>query len=602
VNEVAPGGRIRSLDGLRGFAVLAVLLYHLNISWMRGGFLGVSVFFTLSGFVITRVLMNEQRSTGRIDLPAFYRRRLRRLMPASIVTVIATMFWLVAKDRWNNSLRADVFSILGQVANWRQVITGKGYGDFFGVESPFKHFWSLAIEEQFYLVFPALMIVVFRRSASHFIGRVRLMRIVLAVLIIASLALGHVGSFPGRYFRTDVRVAELLAGCLLALYEPAIARVARPLSAGGPLALVGLAAMFPYVTTDARNLYSLSLPLCTVLSVVVIASAHVTGSPLARVLQARPCVVVGDLSYAAYLVHWPIIVFVQGMATRAVLIVIATVALHQVETFRWLKDALSIRRVLFGLAAVAAAVGFVSPMATASARKPAVPAESAPTETVVAGPPLSIVVFGDSTGDYLAQELAKLPSLNVTNLSLQGCPMLLDDTVKVQLRPDGGYETWKTTGARVDECAWSTRFAAAPQADVVLLMFGPTMMANYRVGTENTDVTEPLGRKFLADAVKEMHTQVAVHGPRVVWLTAPVSQPPPGALTDWYWDSAKRADAWNDLQREIASSTGNEVIDFAGWLLAQTDPQLFRPDGTHLRGAGAPTAANWLAEKLRARA
>jgi peptidoglycan/LPS O-acetylase OafA/YrhL len=580
---------------------MAVLLYHLNFSWMRGGFLGVSVFFTLSGFVITRVLVSEQRSTGRIDLGEFYRRRLRRLMPASIVTVIVVVIALIATDRWNNTMRADVFSILGQVANWRQVVTGRGYGGFFGAESPFKHFWSLAIEEQFYLVFPALMIVVFRRSKSHFAGRVRLMRIVLVVLIAASLALGHVGSFPGRYFRTDVRVAELLAGCLLALYEPAITRVAKPLFVAGPAALLGLAAMFPFVKTDARSLYSVALPACTVLSVIVIASACIAGSPLARLLQARPCVLVGDRSYAAYLVHWPIIVLVHDMTTRVVLIVAATSALHQVETFKRLKSALSIRRVLLGLAAVAGAVGLVSPMvASASAGKPVLPAGSS-SETVVDGAPLSIVVFGDSTGDYLAQELAKLPSLQVTNLSLQGCPMLLDDTVKVQLRPDGGYETWKTTGARVDECAWSARFAGAPQADVVLLMFGPTMMANYRVGTENTDVTQPLGRKFLADGVAQMQAQVATHGPRLVWLTAPVSQPPPGALNDWYWDIAPRADSWNDVQRQIAKSTGGEVIEFGAWLLAQPDPQLFRPDGTHLRGPGAPIAANWLAEQLRLR-
>jgi hypothetical protein len=110
-------------------------------------------------------------------------------------------------------------------------------------------------------------------------------------------------------------------------------------------------------------------------------------------------------------------------------------------------------------------------------------------------------------------------------------------------------------------------------------------------------VTEPAGRAFLLDAVLAARARLTGAG-RVVWVTTPVSQPPPGNATSWYWAEPDRADAWNEVQRKAAKRTGGEVLDFASWLLAQPAPETFRPDGTHLRGANAPIAAAWVRERL----
>jgi peptidoglycan/LPS O-acetylase OafA/YrhL len=591
--------RIRALDGLRGFAVVAVVLYHLDVSWMTGGFLGVSVFFTLSGFVITRLLVAEHAATGRVDLAEFYRRRIRRLWPSSLLTVVAVGVALVATGKWNPSMRGDVLAIVAQIANWRQAFSGQGYGAMFGPESPFTHFWSLAIEEQFYLVFPLLMVVALGRRAHHGQSLTRTRRLV-GLLIVVSLVAGQVGPFSGRYFRTDVRAAELLAGCLLALFEPHISRAVLWLRDAGPLAVITLAVLFPYVTTQTSSLHSVVLPLCTVLSVIIIASATMRGSPLARALGIRPLVAIGNISYAVYLVHWPIIVLVRGTTTRVGLIALAALALHHAANHDRLRRRLSVRAAVASTAAVAVLAVSLSNPTVAAAKDPLVERPlPQPTLPVPVPITLSISVIGDSTGDYLAQSLALLPGVTVHNHSLQGCPMLLDDSLAVQLDPNGPYETWQSHGKSPHTCSWETNLAAVPPADVLLVMFGPTMMANYRLGGTDTNVTQPAGSQFIFDSVLATQTRIADRAPRTVWITTPVSKPPAGAPTTWFWADPQRAAAWNAIQRSAANQTGTEVLDFADWLLDQPSPETFRPDGTHLRGDNAVKAAAWVLERLR---
>ena len=151
--------RLPGLDGIRGLAVLAVVLFHGNWSWMAGGYLGVSLFFTLSGFLITSLLLTEQASTGSIDLRGFWTRRFRRLLPAAWLTigvVVAVVAW-IGDAAQAKSIPGDAWSALAQVANWHYLLKGTSYGDLFRSPSPLLHFWSLAIAEQFYLVFPLVV-------------------------------------------------------------------------------------------------------------------------------------------------------------------------------------------------------------------------------------------------------------------------------------------------------------------------------------------------------------------------------------------------------------------------------------------------------------
>ena len=147
-----------ALDGLRAVAVSAVLLFHLGASWMPGGYLGVSVFFTLSGFLITTLLLRERVVTGRIDSRAFYTRRLRRLMPASLLTIAGVCVLIgIGTIADTSSLRREVLGALFQVENWVSLLGGKSYAQLFQSPSPVAHFWSLAIEEQFYWLWPPVV-------------------------------------------------------------------------------------------------------------------------------------------------------------------------------------------------------------------------------------------------------------------------------------------------------------------------------------------------------------------------------------------------------------------------------------------------------------
>ena len=157
---------IPALDGLRGVAVLAVIGYHYDMLHLSGGFLGVDLFFVLSGFLITSLLVNEHRNSDNINFRAFWVRRFRRLMPASLLVLATVSLW-----SWSQveaiqlrSLRMDLMATLGYVANWRFIASGQSYFDLFSEASPLRHAWSLAIEEQFYVVWPLIVWLILRKT------------------------------------------------------------------------------------------------------------------------------------------------------------------------------------------------------------------------------------------------------------------------------------------------------------------------------------------------------------------------------------------------------------------------------------------------------
>ncbi len=210
-------GHLRGLDGLRGLAVAAVVAFHAGFDRMVGGYLGVSTFFTLSGFLIASLLFAGASEDG-VVLRGFWGRRFRRLFPASVVTLIAVLALFVpfvATADQLVTLRGDSLAALFNVANWRFIIEGSSYGDLFSAPSPVLHFWSLAIEEQFYLVFPLLLWLVIRVVG----GRRALVGGFLAALAAGSLAWTLFGGLSEDhiYFGTGTRASELLLGGVLAV-------------------------------------------------------------------------------------------------------------------------------------------------------------------------------------------------------------------------------------------------------------------------------------------------------------------------------------------------------------------------------------------------
>jgi peptidoglycan/LPS O-acetylase OafA/YrhL len=615
--------RIDALDGLRAVAILAVLLYHFDVPWARGGFLGVSLFFTLSGFLITRLLLDEHSASGRISLRVFYARRFRRLAPAAVIVLIGISAVLVVDGLWTAGRRADLVAGLTYSANWHLVAGGGGYGSFFGMPSPFLHFWSLAIEEQFYVLFPLVALVALRRSR-------RALATVTAIGLVAAWAAGQVGPVAGRYFRTDVRALELLAGCLLALMmanRPSRA----PRRVPGLLVLTMFIALAATTTVEDGRLYSVVLPGVAVLSCLLIVSAVRPGTRLARLMSRRPLVVIGRLSYAIYLVHWPIDVLVADTGQRLMLTAVLAAAVHLVverPTAR-LRPLLAVTPVVAlsglvlvgcglqgaGLSPPTAGLPPLPDTATPTPRSPTTASSAvAPTAqsssvaatpaTTGAPPPMSVLVVGDSTGEFLGDALARRPELRVTNASRRGCPLLDVDDVPVQLRRSGDFEPWTQQTGENTDCNWTHYLPEVPTGfDVAVVVAGPTMTPTYRLAPgDEVHVGEPEADSWMGASLTRLAAELARHASRTVWLTAPPSEATygVGAKDDWYWTSPERADAWNSLQETVAGQTGGGVVDFARWFSEQPDRDTYRPDGAHLEGRGADLAAAFVTSNLQA--
>lgn len=207
-------GHIPALDGLRAVAVLSVVGYHYGMFGLSGGFLGVDLFFVLSGFLITSLLIAEADSTGRVNLKAFWVRRFKRLMPAAIVTITAVAVWAAFEvDAMQlSSIRADLLATLGYVANWRFIYSGQSYFEQFSLASPVRHAWSLAIEEQFYVVWPVLFAVIYKWRRKLILAGVAAIAAIASAIWMA--AIFDPDNISRVYYGTDTRASHLFFSSL----------------------------------------------------------------------------------------------------------------------------------------------------------------------------------------------------------------------------------------------------------------------------------------------------------------------------------------------------------------------------------------------------
>ncbi len=374
------------IQGLRAIAVVSVVVFHVWPWALPGGYVGVDVFFVVSGYLITGLLLREIEASGRISILQFYERRVRRLVPAAtlVLLAVALAIPLLPESRWEDTAIEIAASAL-YVENWRLAWLAVDYLGAENPPSPIQHYWSLSIEEQFYIFWPLLMVagaVLARRMGAQVRSvLLALLALVTAISFVASLVLTRTDPAQA-YFVTHTRIWELGIGGLLAMARlpaprPLLAELVRW---SGLLAILAAALVLSGATAFPG--YAALLPTLGCAAVILAGSASVRFSPM-RLLEARPAQYLGDISYSAYLWHWPLIVFATvhldgpmplhvGLALITATIVLAHLTKHHLEDrFRRPGATPPLRVVAAGAASIGACIAAAFAIYGSSALQPA---------------------------------------------------------------------------------------------------------------------------------------------------------------------------------------------------------------------------------------
>lgn len=306
---------IHSVDGLRAVAVIAVLLYHLGIDWIPGGFLGVDLFFVISGYVITGLILDSIARSGTLDLRAFYLSRIRRLVPALIAMVVFTTLFIgvYAPDTVRRFI-ADIPYVLTGSMNWALVSRQQDYFEAIGRPPLLQHTWSLAVEAQFYLIWPLVLLFILR-----YFGKKNIPFAALAIALASGVALfaysiridTQESAISHVYFGTDTHSIGLFLGSALAvswqpqnLSKEITKRAQDFVDFIGVIGLLGLLSTFLFINESDPTLYRIAFPLSALFGCATLISVVHPASRFAPILSTRPLIWIGERSYGIYLWHW----------------------------------------------------------------------------------------------------------------------------------------------------------------------------------------------------------------------------------------------------------------------------------------------------------
>lgn len=571
-----------SLDGLRAGAVVAVLLFHAGWSRAHGGFLGVDVFFTLSGYLITTLLLSEYSESGTIRLRSFWIRRARRLMPAQIVmaVVVVAVAWLSTPPGFFGRLALDSLSALFYVGNWHLIDHTTSYFATGAPPSLFTHSWSLAIEEQFYLLWPLLALFALRRGARpSTLGYLAVGGA--AVSYTLTQVLLNTASTNRLYYGTDTHALGILAGAGLAtwLWQRTLSpRQWSFVRLTGYLGAAALAVTIYCARGSSEWVFRfgflvVALSVCMVISSLVTPREH----PLSRVLSWRPLTYVGRLSYGIYLWHYPVIALVTNrvthlnggalFVTRLLLtLLFAGVSYHVVE--------LPLRRAVTttsgGRRVVAAGVIAIAAVVLMSSFAQRVPSYASPTASAPVDP-VRALVLGDSvmlTLDHNTAPWRDRNNVSSTSATVLGCgigpsfrPIFhghrIFGNAKCHLRSDGSWPL---------ESIWASTINSQ-RPDVIVVGAGRWETHDHLIGHDLHSINDPWFVQQMSRGLSDIWRAGRSAGSHLVLLTTPCAQSGETVLGHpWPEDDPYRTRTYNDFVREFAAvHEGTSVLDVNAW-------------------------------------
>ena len=622
---------VPALDGIRGLAVAAVLAYHLNR--LRGGYLGVDAFFVLSGFLITSLLLAEWTASGAgtIELRRFWARRARRLLPALFVVLLAVAAYAAA---WSGAaargqIRGDGLATLFYVANWHAILAGHGYWALFSARSPLEHTWSLAIEEQFYVLWPLVVLGALRWRKGSLRSLLGLVLGLAALSAGAMALLYHPGVDPSRvYYGTDTRAAAILLGAALAI----VLRLRAPADATGRTrsraglevlafgATAGLGWAWATVGGTSGGLYRGGFVLCGLAVVAVIASAtHPRRGPVGVLLSAAPLRWLGRISYGLYLWHWPLYLALSPSRTHlsgleldavrvSVTLAVAIVSYHLVEMpirrgalAGWRVRALapaSVAAVLAGL--LVATTGAEPALSLASSsegrRASSSPAPPPPTGAV------RILVVGDSVALTVARgmdEVGAEEGIAVLNRGLLGCGVA---RASGAVRLGSGQVVTETAECHAAPARWAGDLQTF-RPDVSMLLVGAWDAADRQLNGRWTHPCQSTFDRWYDGEISAAVQLLSSASAPVVLVTAPYLRS--DVVSASQAETDRRIDCLNAVFRKAGAHNPRvRLVDLASRVcpshacLTREDGVTLRPDGVHYDGPGGPVIARWLVPRV----